>query len=61
MSDAKPKDSLGLICRKCGCTDLRVKHTRRFRDKIIRERECRYCGKRMRSTETLPGNLTKGE
>jgi ribosomal protein L40E len=46
-----PPEPPGIRCRKCGCADLRTRHTRRHRDKIRRERECRNCGKTMWTTE----------
>ncbi len=46
-ADRKP----GIQCRHCGCTDLRVRHTRRHSGRIRRERECRHCGKVIWTTE----------
>jgi hypothetical protein len=39
------RDERGLICKKCGCRDFRVKHTRPGTESIRRERECRHCGR----------------
>jgi hypothetical protein len=42
----------GLICRKCGCCDLRVVYTRPARIGYIhRLRECRNCGYRFPTFE----------
>lgn len=35
----------GLVCRKCGCRDLRVKYTRHRDGSIMRRRVCRNCGR----------------
>ena len=39
------QDTLGLECRKCGCRHFSVLHTRRAQQAILRERQCRNCGK----------------
>ena len=39
------EDKRGLECRKCGCRHFRVLHTRPVANGILRERECRNCGK----------------
>lgn len=43
----------GLECKACGCRMFNVLHTRPMVGYIIRERECRNCGKKMRTKETL--------
>lgn len=48
----EPKEALGIVCRACGCADLRVFKTRRISGgRIRRERVCRNCGKRTITTE----------
>ena len=38
----------GLRCPKCGCGHFRVIYTRRsLGEKIMRNRECRHCGRRV--------------
>jgi hypothetical protein len=39
------RDERGLICKKCGCRHFNVKHTRPAPSSIMRERQCRHCGK----------------
>jgi hypothetical protein len=34
---------VGLFCRRCGCTDLRVFSTRHIPGEIVRIRRCRRC------------------
>ncbi len=41
----------GIVCRKCGCADMRVTRTTRTADGIRRERVCRHCGRRHFSIE----------
>ena len=51
---AKPRKTLGemaaagdvgLVCRACGCRDLRVYYTRGTKDgRVRRVRKCRHCG-----------------
>ena len=46
------QDKRGLECRYCGCKHFRVIYTRRgWGGKLIRRRECRYCGKRITTWE----------
>jgi transcriptional regulator NrdR family protein len=58
-TDAKsdtPIEDRGLRCRKCGCRDLRVVYTRPAGGaKVIRRRECRYCGQRLTTSERVLG------
>ena len=50
------QNSRGLRCRKCGCGHFRVIYTRRGSGgKLIRRRECRYCGQRMTTWERSLG------
>ena len=53
LSDLQNTNGKGLVCRKCGCRHFRVLHTRRGPDSIQRERQCRYCGKVVRTWEKL--------
>lgn len=43
----------GLACRKCGCAHFRVVYLKRVPGGVMRVRECRHCGKRMRTRETM--------
>ena len=45
LSDLQNKGSKGLACRHCGCRHFNVKHTRPAPSSIMRERQCRNCGK----------------
>jgi transcriptional regulator NrdR family protein len=46
----------GLECRGCGCKHFRVVYTRPYRGgRVVRRRECRYCGKRMTTWERPVG------
>lgn len=43
----------GLECPRCGCNDFHVLSTRRTSGgKLIRRRQCRYCGRRMTTYES---------
>ena len=43
----------GLECPKCGCAHFRVLYTRRaLGSRLLRRRECRYCGRRITTYET---------
>lgn len=57
MTLPKPKPDLPLPeirCPSCGCRDLRVVETRATaRGKIRRRRECRNCGRRITTAETV--------
>ena len=42
----------GLICSRCGCRHFRVIYTRRTsKNRILRRRECRHCGRRITTYE----------
>jgi len=42
----------GLICRNCGCRHFQVIYTRRTsKNRILRRRECRNCGRRITTYE----------
>jgi len=45
-------DPGGLVCRACGCRHFRVVYVKRIAAGLLRVRECRHCGKRMRTRET---------
>jgi hypothetical protein len=47
------KDERGLVCRKCGCRDLRVDATRDGIGEIRRYRVCRNCGRRIPTHERI--------
>jgi len=49
-AEPPPSDD-GLRCPDCNCGHLYVIYTRRRRDKIIRQRECRHCGRRINTIE----------
>ncbi len=61
MSDARtdqqagrerPAGSRGLVCRGCGCRHFHVIYTRRTsKNRILRRRECRHCGRRITTYE----------
>lgn len=50
LSPSDPK-KLGLACPRCGCQHLPVIYTRRKPGYILRLRECRHCGRRVRTRE----------
>ncbi len=46
----------GILCPKCRCGHFEVIYTRRIPGGAIRRRrECRYCGKRVTTTERMGG------
>ena len=50
---ADPANKRGLECRHCGCKNFRVVYTRpTWGNRIMRRRECRYCGKRITTKES---------
>lgn len=52
--DAKEhaKDDRGIRCPKCGCGHWRVVYTRPATGgRLVRRRECRYCSRRVSTTE----------
>ncbi len=53
--DAAPPASppLGIICRECGCRDLRVVQTIRDTNRVRRRRVCRHCGTSQMTTECV--------
>lgn len=55
----KPTPQVGLRCLKCGHGKFRVIYTRGTRDgKIVRRRECRACGTRLSTRESIIGGVT---
>jgi len=52
----QPRKPAGLVCPRCGCRHFRVVYVRkRPGGRIVRRRECRYCGRRILTVETLAG------
>jgi transcriptional regulator NrdR family protein len=47
-----------MTCPKCGCGDLPVAYIRHRSGDAKRVRECRHCGQRLRTTETIVGLVT---
>lgn len=51
-----PKTSIGIECPNCGCKHFYVIYTRRAASgKLVRRRECRNCGRRMTTWESVIG------
>ena len=47
-----PTPKRGLECPQCGCAHFRVLYTRRaLGGRLLRRRECRYCGRRITTYE----------
>jgi len=53
--DEKKSESQGIECPRCGCRHLYVVYTRPRYKKILRVRECRYCGRRIKTYEQVGG------
>ncbi len=54
--DRQTEDQRGIACPRCGCRHFRVIYTRRARgSRILRRRECRHCGRRITTYESLAG------
>lgn len=53
MKERDPKPARGLCCPDCGCAMLDVVYTRQRADHVFRLRECRYCGRRVRTRERM--------
>ena len=45
----------GIECPRCGCRHLYVVYTRHHNKKILRVRECRHCGRRIKTYEQVCG------
>ncbi len=53
-----PKPKRGLECPDCGCAHFRVLYTRRaLGGRLLRRRECRYCGRRITTYELTSASL----
>ena len=51
-----PNQKRGLECPRCGCAHFRVLYTRRaLGGRLLRRRECRYCGRRVTTYERVGG------
>ena len=48
-----PSNCKGLECPRCGCRHLYVVYTRQRLKKILRVRECRHCGRRIKTYEQI--------
>jgi len=47
-NNREPASKRGLECPRCGCRHFHVLYTRAaIGGRILRRRECRYCGRRM--------------
>ena len=53
MKQPGEKPTSGLCCPDCGCAMLQVVYTRHRANHIFRLRECRYCGRRVRTRERI--------
>jgi hypothetical protein len=55
--ESKPEESepQGIECPKCGCRHLYVVYTRQRNKRILRVRQCRYCGRRVMTCEEIIG------
>ena len=51
-SDARAR---GIECPRCGCRHVYVVYTRQRLMKILRVRECRHCGRRIKTYEQVSG------
>jgi transcriptional regulator NrdR family protein len=50
------RNARGLECPRCGCQHFRVVYTRPGAGgRIVRRRECRYCGRRITTIERANG------
>ena len=51
-----PHEKRGLECPQCGCGHFRVLYTRRaLGGRLLRRRQCRYCGRRITTHEHVGG------
>jgi len=58
MPDAheqKHTEQPGIECPRCGCRHFYVVYTRPRAGKSVRRKECRYCGRRITTSERLVG------
>ena len=49
------KHTEGIECPRCGCRHLHVVYTRHRNKRILRVRECRHCGRRIKTYEQVCG------
>jgi hypothetical protein len=54
---ADPDAADRLRCPRCDCPESRVYKTRHAAGRVIRQRECRHCGKRFRTVEVMPSEI----
>jgi len=53
-TDEELKRTRGLECPRCGCRHFYVVYTRpATKGRVLRRRECRYCGRRVTTYEML--------
>ena len=56
IQTGKPVEKRGLECLKCGCRHFFVIYTRPASgSRVMRRRECRYCGRRVTTYEQSIG------
>lgn len=48
-------EPVGLECPGCGCRHFYTIYTRTHVGRIVRRRECRYCGRRVTTAERVTG------
>ena len=54
-----PVQRQGLTCPRCGCGHFRVLYTRGAASgRLLRRRECRYCGRRITTYEQVAADVT---
>ncbi|HPY76665.1 MAG TPA: ogr/Delta-like zinc finger family protein [Anaerohalosphaeraceae bacterium] len=54
MTETSTTKTKGIACPKCGCKDWKVTDTRVFsHNKIRRYRQCRNCGRKIRTVEKI--------
>ena len=53
MTDPEEKRT-SMTCPRCGCRHLLMANIRRTAKRIVWTRECRYCGRRIVTSEPLP-------
>ena len=52
LKTADSDSTRGLVCRRCGCGHFEVVYTRAVSERrILRRRQCRYCGRRITTYE----------
>lgn len=53
------QSAVGLVCRTCGCRHFDTLQTLKREGKIDRRRECRNCGWRCMTSETVIASVTR--